>query len=228
MKKIYILHGWTYSTDAWNECCSALKARGFECVMLNVPGLSESSEKVWTLEEYVFWLHEKLQGQSDIILLGHSNGGRIVSAYAAQYPDTLKYLILEDSAGIVHNEWPLRMKRKIFGTIAKIGKKFITSQKARKVFYKIIGAHDYERAPENMRKTMSHLISRDLRDIFASIKTPTLIIWGRKDQATPLSDAFVIHNLMNHSKLVIIKDAAHSPHKTHSERVAKEIEAFTA
>ncbi len=191
--------------------------------MLTLPGLTEASDKVWTLDEYVEWLNEKLAGEHDVTFVGHSNGGRIGIAYAAKYHEKIKHLILEDSAGIVHNELPLRLKRTIFGTIAKVGKPLAIIPGVRKVFYKAIGARDYERAPEHMRKTMSNLITIDLRDQFKNITAPTLIIWGRQDTSTPLSDAFIMHNAMKDSKLVILDDAKHSPHKTHPERVADEI-----
>lgn len=226
MKKIFIIHGWTYTVNSWDECIAALRVGGFEPVMLSVPGLTESSEKVWTLEEYVAWLDQKLQGEQEIVLVGHSNGGRIAIAYAASHPGRVQKLVLIDSAGIVHNEPLLRLKRTIFGTVAKVGKTFTKSPLMRKIFYRLIGARDYERAPANMRETMKNLISIDLSDKLPLIDSKTLIIWGERDTATPVSDGRRMNQLIKGSKLIIIPEAGHSPHQTAPKRIVEEILAF--
>lgn len=221
MKKVFIIHGWTYTTNAWDAFCMDFKSRGFEPVMLNVPGLTEASDKIWTLEEYVEWLRGKLVDEKDVVLVGHSNGGRIAIAFIDRYPEKVSKLILIDSAGIVHNEWPLRLKRKVFGVLAKIGKKLTSSTAVRKIFYKIISARDYERAPENMRETMKNLVKMDLVPMLSKISKPTLIIWGKKDKATPVSDGLLINSLIKGSKLTVMPDAGHSPHQSHPAWVAE-------
>jgi pimeloyl-ACP methyl ester carboxylesterase len=218
MNTIYLIHGWTYRTDAWNALIALLQKR-FDVRVLKVPGLTTSSDKVWTLDEYVEWLKTELGDETNVTLMGHSNGGRIAIAFAAAYSDRVGRLVLEDAAGIVHNELPLRLKRAVFGFLARIGKRFTSSPFVRKVFYRLIGARDYERAPENMRATMANLISRDLTRELGTIQKPTLIIWGAKDTATPVSDARVMHEKIAGSQLHIIEDAAHSPHATHPEVV---------
>ncbi|MDD5050257.1 MAG: alpha/beta hydrolase [Candidatus Pacebacteria bacterium] len=225
--KIHIIHGWTYTLDAWEPCLAELRSRGFEPVMLRVPGLAEKSDKVWTLPEYVIWLEKALVGEQNVTLLGHSNGGRIAIAAIAKNPSLIRKLILLDSAGIVHNEFPLRAKRAVFGGLARIGKFFLNSSLVRKIFYKIIGANDYGRAGENMRETMKNLISRDLTPELTKISIPTLILWGKEDKITPLSDAYLMQKNIKDSKLVVIGGAKHSPHITHPKIVAEEIAKFT-
>jgi pimeloyl-ACP methyl ester carboxylesterase len=223
MKKIFIIHGWTYSTDAWNEVSLLLQQKGYEVQMLKVPGLTEGSDKVWTLDEYVEWLHAQLLNESDVTLVGHSNGGRIAIAHVSKYPGKISKLILIDAAGIVHNEPLLRFKRSFFKIIATVGRPLRNVPVIRKIFYKAIGGSDYGRAPENMRKTMAGLITIDLREKCKNIQIPVLIIWGKLDTHTPVSDAYLMHKGIQNSKLVVIDDARHSPHKTHPERVVDEI-----
>jgi pimeloyl-ACP methyl ester carboxylesterase len=228
-KKIFIVHGWTYSTDSWQKCIADLRQRGFEPVMLHVPGLTEKSDKVWTLDDYVEWLCGKLAGEKNVVLLGHSNGGRIALAYIEKYPTALARLILLDAAGIVQGGLFLRMKRKIGSIIAQIGKATVPVSFAattRKFFYRLLGARDYEQAPVNMRATMANLITVDLEPLLSSISVPTFIIWGQRDNATPVADAHLIHEKIKDSKLFIISDARHSPHITHSQVVASEIAAW--
>src|SRR5579872_5354767 len=144
MKKLYILHGWAYSIEKWKPFLENVKKDKLEPVMLEIPGLTASLEQVWDIQNYVDWLKKILEKEDKkIILLGHSNGGRIALAFAAQYPEKIEQLILIDSAGIYHNEFTLQMKRIVFGFLSKIGKKVTNSTTAKKIFYKIVREHDY-------------------------------------------------------------------------------------
>ena len=223
MKKLFIIHGWTYSTKSWDECVSNLKRLGFDPVVLNVPGLSEPSAKVFTLNDYVSWLCDKIKGEEDAVLVGHSNGGRIAIAYGSLHPKGVSGLVLVDSAGIVRNDLPIRLKRTVFGSLDRAGKKIFKSNFARKLYYKIVGESDYERAPENMRKTMAGLIAIDLKPKLSEINIPTLIIWGDKDKVTPVRDAEIMASNIKNSELVIIPEAGHSPHLSHPSVVAETI-----
>ena len=53
------------------------------------------------------------------------------------------------------------------------------------------------------------LVNTDLRHLLPNIKCPTLLIWGDKDTATPLSDAKIIESLIDDSGLCVIKDTGH-------------------
>lgn len=220
IKKIYILHGWTYSLNKWTEFEKLMKLEGFEVVFLETPGLTKESKEVWDLEKYSRWL-ENIIGNSKVILIGHSNGGRIASYYTAINPDKVKKLILIDSAGIYRKDLYMRTKRFVFRSIAAIGKRFTNSKFLRKLLYKMARENDYFEASENMKKTMINLINTDLTPAFKLIKTDTLIIWGKDDRITPVNDAFQINKLVNGSKLKIISDAKHSPFFTHPKEVVE-------
>ncbi len=229
--KIIILHGWTYSktgTDPlqkWEPFVNSLKSKKVECELPRMPGITKDSNQVWSLEKYIDWLKKKV-GNKKVILVGHSNGGRISLAFASIYPDLVSKLILIDSAGIYHNELPLRLKRFIFRNIAKIGRKFSDSELLRKMIYKIAREGDYSNATPGQRKTMINLINTDLTNTLKRITVPTLIIWGREDSVTPLSDGTLMHKLIKNSKLKVIDGARHSPQFTHQREVAKIINEY--
>ena len=220
MKKIYVLHGWTYSLDKWRVFSKLMKSNGFEVVFLEIPGLTTKSDDVWDVVKYSRWLKKKV-GNSKAILLGHSNGGRIASYFAAIYPDNVKKLILIDSAGIYRKDLYIRAKRFVFRCIAGIGKKFTDSKTLKKLLYRVAGEKDYIEAPDNMKMSMLNLINVDLTPAYKIMKTDTLIIWGQEDKITPISDGILIHKLIKNSKLKIIKDARHSPFFTHPKEVVE-------
>lgn len=227
METLIILHGWSYSTEKWKPFLKLLERNGIEHEMLKIPGLTAPLGNVWTLDDYISWLHRQTSKiHHPISMLGHSNGGRIAAAFSAKYPDKISSLILIDSAGIIHRDIKTLLKKGFFGTAAKIGKRITNSHLIRDLFYKVVGEQDYLRADPNLKKTMFNLISRDLEQAFSKIKVPTLIIWGENDKITPVSDGKKIHNLVLNSKLEIIKNARHSPQLTHSNQVAKLILQF--
>lgn len=227
-----IVHGWTYSTEKYKKIAKLLTNYGIPTKILNVPGLTEEIDKPWTIDDYVEWLRQKIetkgfnneamkQSNNDVILIGHSNGGRIALNFAIKYPQKLDRLILIDSAGIKHDELHVKIRLLFFYVLAKIGKKMFYSKTLKNLLYKMASASDYNLANPHVKKTMTNLIESDSSLNFAKIKSPTLIIWGENDKVTPLSDGKVIHKLIPNSKLYIVKGAKHSPHYTHAEEVGE-------
>ena len=217
----YILHGWTYSIDKYKKITSLLNLKGLKTTILKVPGLTAKIEKSWDLNDYILWLKKIVNKEKDrVVLIGHSNGGRIALNFTIKYPQKLAHLILIDSAGIYHNNLAVNVKRIIFKNVAKIGKKLSASEKLRNILYKIVGERDYKNADPLMRKTMINLIDSDKMLDLANVNIPTLIIWGKKDKTAPLSDGIIMHESIKNSKLHIIDVARHSPQFTHTKEVA--------
>ncbi len=218
--RIIILHGWSYSIDKWQRFKIKLDDAGYFVDLVKIPGLTLKSDDVWDLSKYTRWLNEYLKKYKEkIILVGHSNGGRMAISYSVKYPDKIKKLILIDSAGIYHNDFPIRVKRMFFKFLSSVGKKISKSNSLRKVLYKFAGERDYEQANSNMKKTMKNLISIDLKPVLNKIKTSTLIIWGGKDKITPLKDGILMKSLIKDSKIRVVDTAKHSPFYTHTSEV---------
>lgn len=222
-RKIFILHGWAYSTQKWQSFVALLKSLGYRPHILKIPGLTQTLNEPWTLNNYVNWLEGKIAEPS--IVLAHSNGSRIALAFTARFPQKVSRLILIDSAGIYHQEPLLQLKRFIFGSIAKIGKKLTSSLFLKRLLYRLAGETDYYRANPTMRQTMINL-SFDLTPILSQINVPTLIIWGNQDKITPLLDGQTMHRLIENSTLHLVAGARHSPQFTHPEAVVQSINQF--
>ena len=206
MSDLYIIHGWTYTIEPWKKTIELLKNKGLKVEMLNVPGLTTESKKIWTIEDYVEWADKNIPDGA--IALGHSNGGRILLNLCSQKPEKLKKLILLDSAGIYEKS----LKRDFFKTISKIGAPLKKSKVISKVFHKIIGASDYSRAPENMKKTLSNMLESDKKLKISRITTPTEILWGESDTVTPPRQAKILNEKLKNSNLKLYKNWTHAPY----------------
>ena len=217
MNKLYIIHGWTYKIEAWEEVAKILKMEGISAELLKVPGLTKDSKKIWTIEDYVAWADKNIPDGA--IALGHSNGGRILLNLAAKNSSKLRGLILLDAAGIYERSLKrsvLRFFSKLFGPLKKVP--FL-----RKAVHRLIGASDYENAPENMKKTLDNMITSDRYLNLSQIDTRTQIIWGSDDKITPLRQGEKMHKLLKNSTLTIKQGWSHSPYFGHKEDLAKEI-----
>lgn len=207
MKKLYIIHGWTYTTEHWDRTLELLKKEyKIDVEMLNVPGLTTGSKKVWTIEEYADWADKNIPTGS--IALGHSNGGRILLNLCSKKPEKLKHLILLSSAGVYEESKKREISRKVSKAFSPLKK----SALLRKVYHKLVGASDYDHAPENMKQTLSNMLSSDKKLDISAVKTPTSIIWGEKDTTTPLRQGQKMHELIENSEFITYKNWNHAPY----------------
>lgn len=203
---LYLIHGWTYTTKHWARALSLLEKSGVDVHMLNVPGLTAPSKRVWTISEYVDWANENIPDGA--IALGHSNGGRILLNLCAKNPKKLKKLILLDAAGVYE---PSR-KRDILRKLSKLASPLKKLPLLRKVFHKLIGASDYDHAPENMKQTLTNMLDSDKSLKLEKVTTPTAILWGEADTITPPRQAKILHTKLKNSTLKIFHGWNHAPY----------------
>lgn len=171
-----------------------------------------------------------VQKKDKIILIGHSFGGRIAIKYSKKHPEIIEKLILTGSAGIKH---PPSIKQKIFFAAAKIGKKIFLlpafnklNNYAKKILYKAAREKDYHAASPKMKEIMKNAIGEDLTPILWDIKTPTILLWGRDDRSTPLSDGNIMNKKIENSEMIIIDYANHSLPYQKPEEFAKAVVEF--
>jgi len=223
-QKLYVIHGWTYTIEPWRTVRELLANDNIELVMLQVPGLTGKSDKVWTIEGYVEWLQEQLKDVSRPIVLGHSNGGRIALNYLIKYPGSFKHLILLNSAGVYEAPRAVSFKRKLFKVLSKMLKPLKYIPLVRRVVYRVLGASDYDRAPANMKKTLQNMLSSDMSLELNHIEDPISIIWGKEDRTTPLGQGKKMHQLLKNSSFLAVNEWGHAPYITHPQQLALEIQ----
>lgn len=215
MADLYIIHGWTYTVEPWRNTLTMLREAGLSVKMLKVPGLTEKSDKVFTIEDYVKWADREIPDGA--IALGHSNGGRILLNLCAKKPEKLKYLILLDAAGIYEPS----VKKRMVGRIAKMGKPLKKIAVIDKAFHRITGSTDYSRAPENMKKTLANMLESDKDLEFAKIETKTFILWGKKDTTTPPRQATAMYEKLPNAELKFYANWTHAPYISDPEGLAR-------
>ncbi len=225
---VLLLHGWGSSFDVYKGIISALSDR-CRLVAMNFPGCgnSETMKEPWCLDDYCELVLEFMEktGLSNPVMIGHSHGGRVVLKMVASGMVTPSKIVLLDSAGLIPKK---NLKQKLRAKSFKAIKRVLTLpviknhsepllDKARRHY----GSADYNAAPEVLRKTLVSLVNTDLRDILQNISCSTLLIWGDKDTATPLSDAKIIESLIPDAGLCVLEGTGHysfceKPYQAHA------------
>jgi len=232
-RAIICLHGWGGSAESFHEVASLL-ARDYRVIALDLPGFGQTDAplEAWRLDAYVAFLFEFIHhlALSKVVLCGHSFGGRVALRFAAAYPNLVSHLLLLAAAGIKHEKSP---EEKAANFLARIGKRFFSfvplknvSDPARWLFYKMIRRNDYYQASTMMRETMKLVIEEDLTPTLSLVTTPTLIIWGEKDDYVPLTDAHLMQRRIKKSRLEVIKGANHYLPKKYPKETAMLIRKF--
>lgn len=213
---VILLHGWLATMETMRPIANNL-SRNFKVYLVDVIGFgkSEIPEHPLNSNDFGDFLEEfvnKLNIKNPI-LLGHSNGGRIIINAVGRGLISPKKVVLIDSAGI-------KPKRKLNYYIKvaffKLGKFILNllpnTKKIKEFKRKLrnkVGSSDYKASPVVLKETMKRILNEDLRNLLPKISVPTLLIWGTADTATPISDAKIMQKLIPDCGLVEYPGASH-------------------
>jgi len=214
-ENVLLLHGWGASIEAMQPITNALKNK-YRVLALDLPGfgLSDTPSTAWDSFNYADIVKKFIDILSlkEINLIGHSHGGRVSIILSSKYKDTVKKLILIDSAGIIAKK-SIKYYYKIFKY--KIYKKvyfFINKNNELKLegFYKKFGSKDYQNADNAvMRQTLVKVLHNNIENFLCMIKAPTLIVWGENDTDTPIYMAKKLNRKIADSALIVLEGAGH-------------------
>ena len=214
-----LFHGWGANKELFQALISTLAAR-YRVAAPDTPGFGQSQEpgEAWSLEDYcafskAFIDHVAGPEDKEVILAGHSHGGRIRLVGSGMLERKVQKLILIDSAGIVHEKTPEQMRRiKRY----KRGKKILSLPPVKALFPHALerlqsksGSADYRMASPVMRQSMVKVVNEDVREYLPRIEAETLLVWGDQDQDTPLADGQLMERLIPGSGLAVLAGAGH-------------------
>jgi pimeloyl-ACP methyl ester carboxylesterase len=215
---VLLLHGWGSNAMVFSRAIESL-AKTRKVYALDLPGFGGTSEpsRDWRVDDYVDFVLGFIQGigVSRAVLIGHSFGGRVIIKMAArpELPFEISKIVLVDSAGVLP-------KRTVKQKARSIAYKAVRNALSLKLIEKLSpdalekwrrknGSADYRNATPMMRRVLVNTVNEDLTPCLPKIKYETLLIWGDKDTATPLSDGLLMEKMIPGSGLVILKGGSH-------------------
>ncbi len=213
---IILLHGWLTTLETMRPIANSL-SQYFKVYLVDVVGFGKSDIPEHPLDSNAFgdFLKEFVKNLdiNNPILIGHSNGGRIIINAVGRGLVNAKKIVLIDSAG-------LKPKRSIKYYV-KIGffktGKFIlnmlpNTKKVKEFKEKLlnkVGSADYKASAPVLKETMKKILNEDATSLLPKISCPTLLIWGTADKDTPISDAKKMEKLIPDCGLVAYQGSSH-------------------
>ena len=232
---VLLLHGWAAPIGAYQRIVDKLSAR-YRVLVPQMPGSGKTPEpsQAMTLEDYGAFVLDFCQAAKveECILMGHSNGGRIILHLLSQEkcPLRCKKVVLMDAAGVPPVR-PASYYVKVYSY--KLARKLAGMPVLKLIFGPLYqkmsrnrGSEDYRNASPVMKKTLVNLVNLDLTPLMPKVRQNTLLIWGENDTATPLRDGKIMEEKLPESGLAVIKNAGHFPFLDNWPQFSAVLDAF--
>lgn len=224
---LVLVHGFGSPRDSWNRMAGRL-TKQYRVIAPDLPGWGESTrteaesygypKQVARLREFITAL-----GLGRVHLIGHSMGGFISSAYAAQYPEDVISLGLIAPHGVTEpqsselarsvaagDNWLVasampefeRLLNNVFAKRPYLPKSVLRMVAGRA----IAGSAKSARIFAEMQTNDPPLEAR-----LPQIKAPALIIWGDQDRVLHVSCADVFRRGIHNSEVLLLPGSGHMP-----------------
>jgi len=221
---VILLHGLGGSWQNWAFNIAPLAAK-YHVIALDQIGFGKSDKPMvnYRIGTYVDFLDQfykqlKIERAS---LVGNSMGGWIAAAYTAAHPEKVDRLVLEDAAGYAP---PANFDYRVLYSLNPSTRDAM-KQVAKLVFYNqaLFGTEAAIDQAMTARinagdgytiKSLTESIIRGEDFVDAQVKTikqPTLIVWGKQDGLTPVSDGERFKRDISNSTLLVIDQCGHIP-----------------
>ncbi|MBR0985761.1 alpha/beta fold hydrolase [Bradyrhizobium liaoningense] len=234
---VILFHGTAAWSKLWWRTTAALKNEGYRPIVPDLPpfGYSERQGGYSRLEQAarIDGMMTTL-GTGRAIVVGHSFGAGAALEYVVRHPDRVIGLVLVDAAlgltqtpadaSAILNYGPVRQLLVSATATNPLATRFLLS----KLIYRQEAATDATldilKAPMRVEGTTSHIADWLLyfagsdrsalsasRDEVARVELPVSIIWGDRDDVTPLAQANDLRSLIPSASLHVMRNVGHIP-----------------
>ncbi len=197
-RDLVVLHSLLADRHAFDPVLPALAAK-HRVTLINLPGFHGSQPCMLALmDAYIACIEDGFDEfgiANDAVLIGNGFGGTVALAFALAHPERISKLVVSDAAACFPDEG--RKQFEVMATkVAEGGLGAIAEIAAKRVFSPAYLAAHPELIDERKRvlmgiepKAFQHackiLQEADLTPLLHRLKTPTLVVCGEFDQATP-------------------------------------------
>lgn len=216
-----LLHSLLTDRNAFDRIVKGLDGR---VISFDLPGFGETSQAPPRIEEHADLMAAAIRGLADgggTTLIGNGLGSFVALALAVRHPDLVDRLILLGCGAA----FPYEAKPALDGMIDAVrsgGMDAVTPTALLRIFtQEYLDAHPdevVERSevlartdPEAFITACTALRSLDLSARATTVTSPTLLVVGEDDQATPPSMAETLRDLIPGATLVTMPGIAHAP-----------------
>ncbi len=231
---ILMVHGWGARIELLEPLALRLTRLGYQCHLIDLPGFGDSDEPPapFSIFDYAAFCLAYLDQQQlrDVNYFGHSLGGRIGLILGSDYSNRIRKLALSNSAGIkTEAALPTRMRSSAYKLLRRSLETVGATAAAgnlRASYNRRYASDDYQQASPILRQTLIKVVNQDLLEQAKRVSVPTILIWGDKDQATPLWMGQALEAAIPDAALIIHQGAAHYAYLEYPEKSASIMDAL--
>lgn len=222
-KPLLMLHGWGSSASVMMPLAKQL-AKTRQCFLVDLPGFGNSPEPPaeWGISDYAAMTRAFVDSyfpDDTPDLLVHSFGCRIMLKILS-IPDTrdlFDKIIVTGGAGLKPvRSWKFYIRSAIAKLLKAPVKLLPSSMRDRALqwirgtaLWRSLGSSDYQQLSGVMRGTFVKSVNEHFDDQLHHIDKEILLLWGKNDGATPVSQAKRLEKGLKNSALVEIENAGH-------------------
>jgi pimeloyl-ACP methyl ester carboxylesterase len=244
---VVLLHGTSSSLHTWDGWAAGLQ-KTQRVVRMDLPafGLTgPSPARDYSPDAAVAFLDHFVAkiGLQQFALAGNSRGGTIAWKYAVAHPDRVRALILVDSGGypVDNKSGPIAFRLGGLGLgplLVRLDPRFLVEDGVKKSY-----GDPGRIRPETVDRYYELTLRPGNREAFldrmkvpyvdetaqlASIKVPTLVLWGARDNLIPVENAKRFGGAISGARVVVYDDLGHVPMEEDAPRTAAEAARFLA
>ena len=213
---VILLHGWLATLETMRPIANNL-CKNFKVYLVDVIGFGKSDlpEHPLKSDDFGNFLKDFMEVLKieNPILIGHSNGGRMIINAVGRGIVSPKKVVLIDSAGIKPKRSMTYYLKVGFYKTGKFILNLLPNTSGVKEFKEKlrnkVGSSDYKASANVLKETLKIIVNEDLSYLLPKITVPTLLFWGSLDTATPISDGRKMEKLIPDCGLIEYAGGTH-------------------
>jgi pimeloyl-ACP methyl ester carboxylesterase len=207
---VVLVHGLTASTDWWRGTVAALED-AYDVHVARLPGFRYREAAGWLAG----WIEREEIPSAAVV--GHSMGGTVALALAAERPDLVARLALIAPAGVFATQ---SRRSFVFPIARSVGRS--PGRLA------LLVRDAFRVGPIRLWQVGSDLLASDIVDTLHRVQAPTLIVWGADDRLLPPTLGGVFSAEIANSTLVVLDRCGHVPMLEAPHALEEELRRFLA
>jgi len=217
------LHGWSRTGADFAAAAKLLADDGIASVALDLPGFGASPlpSEAGGSALYARLLQPVLDqfGTEALVVVGHSNGGRVATALTLAHPERVKALVL--SGAPLLRLAAARRPPRAYRVLRELHRRGMIGEARMEAARQKYGSSDYRNATGLLREILVASVNENFEARLDEIVIPVALVWGVNDRDVPIEVAQRIGALLARSPDVELDVLTDTGHLVPTERPAE-------